>query len=61
MVASTANSWAAALAEGLDRYHREQVERLTALRRGAAADTLARDIREHAWNLESAQEGMQVV
>jgi hypothetical protein len=62
LVASTAGSWAPALAEGLDRSYREQVERLTAVRRGAAdADTLVRDIREHASNLESAREGMQAL
>ena len=62
LVASTAGSWAPALAEGLDRSYREQVERLTALRRGAAdADTLVRDIREHASNLESAREAMQAL
>ena len=54
--------WAPALAEGLDRSYRERVERLTAVRWGAAeADTLMRDIREHASYLESAREGMQAL
>jgi hypothetical protein len=62
LVASTAGSWAPALAEGLDRSHREQVERLASVRRRAAdADTLARDIQEHASKLESGQEGMQAL
>ena len=62
LVASTAGSWAPALAEGLDRSYREQVERLTAVRRIAAnADTLVHDIREHVSHLESAQEGMQAL
>jgi len=62
LVASTAGSWAPALAEGLDRSYRERVERLTAVRWGAAeADTLMRDIREHASYLESAREGMQAL
>jgi phage shock protein A len=62
LVASTAGSWAPALAEGLDRCYRQQVERLTAVRWGAAeADTLLRDIREHAAKLESAREGMQAL
>jgi len=62
LVGSTAGSWAPALAEGLDRSYREHVERLTAVRRGAAdADALVRDIREHASNLESALEAMQAL
>jgi hypothetical protein len=62
LVASTAGSWAPALAEGLDRSYREQVEWLTAVRRGAAdAGALAHDIREHASKLESAREGMQAL
>ena len=36
LVASTADSWPPALAEGLDRSYRGKVERLTAVRRGAA-------------------------
>jgi phage shock protein A len=62
LAASTAGSWAPALAEGLDRSYREQVERLTAVRRGAAdADALVHDTREHASNLESGLEGMQAL
>lgn len=62
LVASTAASWAPALAEGLDRSYDEQAKRLTAVRRGATdADALVRDIREHASNLESAREGMRAL
>jgi hypothetical protein len=62
LVASTAGSWAPALAEGLDRSYRVKVKRLTAVCWGAAdADTLVRDIREHASNLESAREAMQAL
>ena len=44
------------------RSYREQVERLTAVRRIAAnADTLVHDIREHVSHLESAREGMQAL
>jgi phage shock protein A len=53
---STADSWPAALAEGLDRSYQEQLERLTVLRRGFAdSAALFRDISEHAAALESAQ------
>lgn len=62
LVASTAGSWAQALAEGLDRSYREMTERLTVVRRGAAdADVLVRDIRKHSSNLEAAREGMQAL
>jgi hypothetical protein len=62
LVASTAGSWAPALAEGLDRSYRQQVGRLTAVRWGAAeADILVRDIQEHASKLESAREGMRAL
>lgn len=62
LVASTAGSWAQALAEGLDRSYREMTERLTVVRRGAAdADALVRDIRKHSSNLEAAREGMQAL
>jgi hypothetical protein len=62
LVASTVGSWAPALADGLDRFHQEQVERLTAVRRRAAdADTLVHDIREDAANLESGREGMRAL
>ena len=60
LVASTADSWPPALAEGLDRSYREKVERLTAVRRGAAdAEALVQDIRKQAADLESAQETLQ--
>lgn len=62
LVASTAGSWAPALAEGLDRSYREQLERLAAVRRIAAdADTLVDDIQEHVSNLESGRAGMQAL
>jgi phage shock protein A len=60
LVASTADSWPPALAEGLDRSYREKVDRLTAVRRGQAdAAALAEDIRKQAADLESAQEKLQ--
>jgi len=60
LVASTAGSWPPALAEGLDRSYREKVQRLTAVRRGAAdAATLAEDIRKQAADLESVHEKLQ--
>ena len=60
LVASTADSWAPALAEALDWSYREKVERLTAVRRGAAdAEALVHDIRKQAADLESAQENLQ--
>jgi hypothetical protein len=62
LVASTAGSWAAALADGLDRFYREQVARLTAVRRRAAdADIRVHDIQEQASKLESGQAGMQAL
>lgn len=60
LVASTSDSWGAALAEGLDLSYREKMERLAAVRRDAAdADALAEDIRKQAADLESAQENLQ--
>jgi phage shock protein A len=56
LIDSTADSWPAALAEGLDRSCREQLERLRVLRRGFAdSAALFKDISGHAAALESAQ------
>jgi hypothetical protein len=60
LVASTADSWGPALAEGLDRSYSEKVEQLTAMRRSVAdAATLRKDIQKHAADLESAQQDLQ--
>ncbi|MBO0820245.1 MAG: hypothetical protein J2P26_05280 [Nocardiopsaceae bacterium] len=56
LVASTADSWAWALAEALDRSYQQSLDRLTALRRGEAdAATLVIDIQEQLAELEAAQ------
>jgi hypothetical protein len=56
MVVSTAESWAWALLAALDRSHQERIERLSAVRRGAAdAYALVKDIEEQAAELELAQ------
>lgn len=56
LVAATAESWPAALADGLDRSYQERLERLTVLRRGVSdCGALFRDLEGHAGDLESAQ------
>ena len=56
VVVSAPGSWGPALVEGLERSYREQAERLAVVRGGQAdAIVLARDIRQLAAYLESAQ------
>jgi len=56
LVVSTADSWPWALSEALDRSYQENLERLTALRRGEAdAEILVKDIQDHLTELEAAQ------
>ena len=56
LVVSTADSWAWALAEALDRSYQESLEKLIALRRGEAdAATLVKDIQHQIAELEPAQ------
>jgi phage shock protein A len=56
LVVSTTGSWPWALAEGLDRSYQESLERLTALRRGAAdAVALVEDIQDQVAELQVAQ------
>jgi phage shock protein A len=56
LVVSTAGAWPEALAEALSRSYPERLERLTAVRRAAAAAaTLVQDIQDQAAELESAK------
>jgi len=56
LVASTAESWAWALSEALDRSYQERLDRLQILRRGEAdAAVLSRDIHAQITELESAR------
>jgi hypothetical protein len=61
LVASTADSWPAALADGLDRSYQERLDRLALVRRGVSdcAD-LFKDIGEHSQELESALSALRV-
>lgn len=60
LVASTADSWAWALAEALDRSYREKAQRLSVLRRCEAdAAALVKDIKEQVSELESVQAALQ--
>src|SRR5215467_14880447 len=56
LVVSTADSWAWALSEALDRSYQESLDRLTALRRGEAdAATLVKDIQDQLTEVEAVQ------
>jgi len=56
LVVSTADSWPWALGVALDRSYQQNLERLTALRRGEAdAATLVRDIQDQLTELDAAQ------
>jgi hypothetical protein len=60
LVASTADSWPSALAEGLDRSYREKMARLAAVRQAVVdASALVEDIREQAADLESGRMELQ--
>jgi phage shock protein A len=60
LVAAAADSWAPALAEGLDRSYREKVARLTDVRRSAVdAVLLVDDVRQQAADLAAAREKLQ--
>jgi hypothetical protein len=59
LVVSAAGTWPGALAEALDRAYQERLEQLASVRRAvAAADTLVKDIRDRAAELESAMAGL---
>jgi phage shock protein A len=60
LVASTADSWPSALAEGLDRSYRERMARLAAVRQALVdATALVEDIRGQAADLESGREDLR--